>query len=345
MTNAFLPTEQHSGVPYQVHYLANALIDRAHTVTLFTFSKPPADARYETVVFRRPPVAARYLPFFMAYRLSRTDFARFEIVHAHGDNYARFASHPPLVRTFHGSAIDEFRNASTLRRKAFQGLTIGLEELGRRRAQATVGVSEATRLRIPLIETVIPCGVDVDTFVRGPKTSHPTILFVGAEEGRKRGRWLADLFKRDVLARIPNAELVMISDRVATERGITRLGRVSQDELRRRYREAWIFCLPSTYEGFGVPYIEAMASGTAVAATRGNPGASEVLGDGTFGSLVDDDKLGASLVDLLQSSERRASYEALGLLRSADYSWDAIGLRYEDVYRRTIGAFAVSAVT
>lgn len=50
--------------------------------------------------------------------------------------------------------------------------------------------------------------------------------------------------------------------------GVRVLGKVSLERLTEFYRRAWLFCLPSSYEGFGVPYIEAMASGTAVVATR-----------------------------------------------------------------------------
>ena len=53
--------------------------------------------------------------------------------------------------------------------------------------------------------------------------------------------------------------------------GITVLGRLDDEELAREYRAAWVFCLPSSYEGFGIPYAEAMASGTPVVATP-NPG-------------------------------------------------------------------------
>ena len=46
-----------------------------------------------------------------------------------------------------------------------------------------------------------------------------------------------------------------------------------------------------------------MASGTAVVATP-NPGAREVLGDGRYGRLSDEDGLGTALVDLLRDDRR-----------------------------------------
>ncbi len=62
--------------------------------------------------------------------------------------------------------------------------------------------------------------------------------------------------------------------------GIVNLGKkVPFEKLCELYQRAWILCLPSTYEGFGVPYIEAMASGT-VAVASPNPGAKEILDNG-----------------------------------------------------------------
>ena len=47
--------------------------------------------------------------------------------------------------------------------------------------------------------------------------------------------------------------------------GVRVLGRLGAEALADAYRRAWVFCLPSDYEGFGIPYAEALASGTPVA--------------------------------------------------------------------------------
>ena len=125
--------------------------------------------------------------------------------------------------------------------------------------------------------------------------------------------------------------------------GVEVLGRLTLDELAGRYRRAWAFCLPSTYEGFGVPYIEAMASGTAVVTTR-NPGSVEVLEGGRWGRLTTDDELGDAIVSVLTDQALRSTAEARGLLRASRYGWDAIITEYEAIYRDVLGLPASEAV-
>jgi phosphatidylinositol alpha-mannosyltransferase len=335
MTNAFLPSEEKSGVPFQVHNLANALVKNGHDVTVFSFSPRPVDAGYRFHQYARPRVPAKFFPFFMAVRLWQTDFSDYDVVHVHGDNYL-LRTKCAVIRTFYGSAIDEMKTAQTWPRRLFFAITIPLEWLGERMADYVVGISEATRKTIPGVQSVIPCGVDLSAFQPGEKTSTPTVLFVGTEGGRKRGAWLADIFTSTVLPAIPTAELRMVSDAQSVEPGIRRYGRVSAELLSELYRSAWVFCLPSTYEGFGVPYVEAMAASTAVVATSTNPGALEVLGGGKFGAFVDDGELAATLRSILTDTSLREGLERRGMERSHQYAWEGVSSQYEDAYRIAI---------
>jgi glycosyltransferase involved in cell wall biosynthesis len=115
------------------------------------------------------------------------------------------------------------------------------------------------------------------------------------------------------------------------------------EELARLYREAWVFCLPSSYEGFGRPYVEALASGTAVVATP-NQGAREILDDGEYGILVAPSYLGAALLEVLENHEKRATFERRGPARAQDYTWGRIADRYEEIYEsvRATGLRGVS---
>ena len=66
---------------------------------------------------------------------------------------------------------------------------------------------------------------------------------------------------------------------------------VDDAELASLYRRAWAYVTPSTYEGFGLPYLEAMACGTPVVATP-NPGSVEILDHGKYGVLAADEEFG-----------------------------------------------------
>ena len=113
------------------------------------------------------------------------------------------------------------------------------------------------------------------------------------------------------------------------------MGRVTATELQRLYREAWVFCLPSTYEGFGIPYIEAMASGTPVVATP-NAGALEVTESGQYGIIVEDSELGISLAALLSSESRRNSLAASSLNHVQRYDLSQVAAQYEALYRSVV---------
>lgn len=330
MSNVFLPTDEQAGVAFQVHYLANALVQRGHSVTVFTYSTKPADARYDVHQFKPVPSLRKFYPFLIAWELAKTDFSAFDVIHTHGDNFLLWAKHPQ-VRTFHGSAKDEAVAARTFQRKLFFRLVNVLEHIGARIADVNIGVSETTRFRLPRVRSIIPCGVDTAAFAPGEKTLKPTVLFVGTTMGRKRGRWLAELFVRDVRSRIPDAELIMVSDIDVDLPGVQHAGRVSLDRLIELYQSAWVFCLPSTYEGFGVPYIEAMAAGTAVVSSE-NPGAREVLVDGRYGAITADDDLGSVLCDLLSNAQRRGDLAIAGVERAASFRWDAVASQYEVAY-------------
>jgi len=186
----------------------------------------------------------------------------------------------------------------------------------------------------------VPNGVDVKLFSpatgAAAKSPQPTILFVGTYERRKRGRFLQEVFVRDVLPLVPEARLWMVCDDAPDGPGVEVLGRLTDEELADRYRAAWVFCLPSTYEGFGIPYVEALVSGTAVVASP-NRGAREVLEDGALGVISTDADLGAELVSLLTDANRRAAYENAGLQRRSTYDQREVARSYVARIRRQLG--------
>lgn len=98
-------------------------------------------------------------------------------------------------------------------------------------------------------------------------------------------------------------------------------GFTSAEALPAIYRGAESFVFPSLYEGFGMPLLEAMASGVPVACSRASS-LPEVAGDAAeFFEPTDVESIEASLEALMGDPERRADLRARGLRRAATFTW------------------------
>ena len=103
-------------------------------------------------------------------------------------------------------------------------------------------------------------------------------------------------------------------------------------ELPLWYNAASLFAYPSRYEGFGMPALEAMASGTPVLTTDSSS-LPEVVGDA--GLLVDPDDvatMSAGLSRVLRDPNLRADLRSRGLERARRFAWTAAARRTVDVY-------------
>lgn len=199
-------------------------------------------------------------------------------------------------------------------------------------ADELVAISSNTCRYIPMVKRVIPCGVDLAAFSPTEARSRvPTLFFVGTMHGRKRGRMLLDLFRRQIRPNVPGAEFWAVCEEPVEGDGVRWFGRIPLETLADLYRRAWVFCLPSTYEGFGVPYIEAMASGTPVVASP-NVGAREVTQEGRCGLIAPDRHLAETLIRALTDAPLRERLREAGLKRAQDFSWERVCAQYEALY-------------
>jgi glycosyltransferase involved in cell wall biosynthesis len=303
-------------------------------MTVISCDEKPADARYR---HRRIfPWLARSSKFgrlfVLPFLLNTVDFRSYDVVHLHGDDWFWFMRPCPTVRTLHGSALWEARMAKRLRRRISQYMVYPLEHLSRRLATRTAALGRQTQA-IYGTDLVIGCPVDMKLFQPKPKSSVPTVTFIGLWEGRKRGSMMFDSFVRDVLAEYPDAVLHMVSDRCDNSHPNVVWHRYLEDAvLADLLARSWVFAYPSSYEGFGIPYIEAMASGTAIVTTR-NAGAEEVMKDGECGWICSDDDFSTTLNAALSSPDRRATFERVGLERAHDFTTEAIRNQYIALYR------------
>jgi glycosyltransferase involved in cell wall biosynthesis len=111
--------------------------------------------------------------------------------------------------------------------------------------------------------------------------------------------------------------------------GVDILGPVASEELAALYRRAACLVFPSLYEGFGLPVLEAMASGCPVAAS--NRGAiPEVCGDA--GVLFDPDDVFAIANGVREALGRADELRELGIARAAGYTWEESARRHEAVF-------------
>jgi glycosyltransferase involved in cell wall biosynthesis len=114
-------------------------------------------------------------------------------------------------------------------------------------------------------------------------------------------------------------------------------GFVSDDELHQLYGACDLFIYPSFYEGFGLPILEAMACGRAVACS--NTSAMVEVAD-SAALLFDphsDKELALAMRDLLLNPELRMRMERLGTQRAAGFSWESTAAKTLDLYYEVAG--------
>lgn len=205
--------------------------------------------------------------------------------------------------------------------------------------------------------SVIYCGTDaafapatdraaLDAWRAARGVPDKLILYVGTLEPRKNVARLIRAFARAKrAARLPH-QLALIGARgwkyaevdeaIAQEniaREIIFAGYVPQAELPRWYQAADLFVYPSLYEGFGMPPLDAMASGIPVV-TSNAASLPEVVGDAALQvSPTDDAALTDALVRALTDDALRAQMIARGLAQAARFSWARAARATTELYR------------
>lgn len=208
--------------------------------------------------------------------------------------------------------------------------------------QRVLGVS-ADRIRVALLAaddfSVPPApnaGSDTGALARLGVRS-PYVLTVGAAEKRKNYPLLEQAM-RSVVETHRDATLVLAGPRRHANAHSTdtpwmhTLGFVSDSDLAALYRNAAALVMPSTYEGFGLPVLEAMRAGTPVICARASS-LPEVAGDAALWFKPDDGaELAANISRVLSDESLRQRLAVSSIQRAATFSWD-------ETARRTLSAF------
>lgn len=325
------PGRKPGGAAVYVSRLAGALADAGHQVELWCYAGVPSHPSVRLKRLRPRCVGVAHLlrHYVAPLGLNIRGTDHLDVLHLFGDDWFFVHRRVPTVRTMLGSALMEAVTATSIRRRAESIVLFGLEQLSARLANAVygIGIDSQTLYRA---DGILGSGVVPPRRAGAPEV-RPTILFVGTWEGRKRGALLHQIFTQEVRPRVPQAQLWMVSDRADPADGVHWFEHPTDSELTELYRRAWTFCLPSTYEGFGLPYLEALAHGLTVVATP-NVGALAMLPGA--GRIVADDQLGAALVaSLCASDEQRARAGMVARDRAGDYAWPQVVEAHEAAYR------------
>jgi glycosyltransferase involved in cell wall biosynthesis len=181
----------------------------------------------------------------------------------------------------------------------------------------------------------------------------PFVLYAGNIKPHKNIERLIEAFDSLKQHGFEHVKLLIIGDEISKYATLRRavhrhklhkhvrfFGFVPDQTLAILYRLAAVFVFPSLYEGFGLPPLEAMASGTPVLASRA-ASIPEVLGDA--GMLLDPESLSQwadAMVKIIKDPVLPARLRIDGLARAALFTWERTARITLDVYRRVLEASA-----
>ena len=193
---------------------------------------------------------------------------------------------------------------------------------------------------------IVPPEEDLERVRERFQLHDPFVLYAGNVKPHKNLERLIDAFHLVRQRGLPNLKLVLIGDEISKyavlRRAVHRhqlhkyvrfLGYLPEDTLAHMYRLASVFVFPSLYEGFGLPPLEAMASGTPVV-TSNVSSLPEVAGDAAL--LVDPydpSAIADGIHRVLTDDALRATMRVKGLARAHQFSWETSVRRVHEIYR------------
>jgi glycosyltransferase involved in cell wall biosynthesis len=272
-----------------------------------------------------------------------------------------------LIRYFDLKGYGIFIHHPNLRDRFY----LSLDYRGMKKATRIIAVSQATKddlikhLGIPEERiSVVYEGIDHQVFkpVRRRLVDYPYLLFVGSEHPRKNFARLLkafyilkreDMFKDLKLLKVgkaggPEAEFRKHTLKVINELNIPGdvvfTDYVREEDLPAYYSGAWCFILPSLYEGFGFPPLEAMACGCPVIVSN-RASLPEVTGEAAVKvNPYDIYGIAGALWQVLTDVHLRRELVSKGLERARQFSWEKAARETMEVYDSVKRSLSVSYV-
>lgn len=138
----------------------------------------------------------------------------------------------------------------------------------------------------------------------------------------KNNPWTKDLAKTQEL--VKNNPLIRL------------LGFVPNEDLIALYNAATVFVMPSLYEGFGLPVLEAMASGCPVVTTR-EGSLPEVAGDAAvYVDAHNIDSIGKGILEVMVNKNLQKQMSGKGFLQASKFSWEKTVKETMGVYEKVL---------
>lgn len=314
----------------------------------------------------------RYINRYIDYPRAAARASGFDLYHVVDQTYAHAIHSLPPGRTVLTCHDLDFASPPPGTRRAWLVRTTGAASLrGLVSAARVICDSHAIGhelLRRGLVQpdrlVVVPLGVEDDFSPDGPAALSPEaeallkspgvgpiVLHVGAMVPRKRIDLVLHSFAA-IRRSLPNAMLVRaggalspvmreLADRLEIGRAFVSMPFLSRPELAALYRRADIFLLCSESEGFGLPVLEAMASGLPVI-SRELAAVREVAGDAIrYVPGTDPDAYATAAVAVLRDAELRRSMRQQGLERADRFRWARTAELTQRVYEELLAVRTV----
>lgn len=361
--NGIRLVSQRSGVARAIEEVLNCLNAMEHPFHhIRVYSPHPIDPGV-----RLPPIATNVV---LPSRLPPGLWEQITLLRAHGSRDILFCpsytlplfARCPTLLTHHGS-YEGYKDAAEVFSAWARFKARIMYDLSAHRATLVSTVSKYSRQDMahfyrmdPARIHVIPAGVDTRRFkpLNDPQASsawrrkifgedRPFILYVGKPTKRRNLPNLLQAFarlKREeelphrlllIGSSLPGVSFAGEIHRLGLDADVVDLPYAEHDEIIQAYNACELFIYPSSYEGFGLPVLEAMACGAPVIATNNTAFPEFAGGVALLLSDAQPDTLAEGILKVIRDSSIREHMVKAGPERASSYDWHVVTRMYLDL--------------